>query len=929
TATDSQITAGTGSWGLYMVAGSAAQLTNTNVTAGIDSYGALVEGGASLTIDGTSVLSAAGSGSTGISNEASSVVFGAGTPTVIGGEFGLQGTAAASFALQAGSTLGVTATEGAAIGVQLDASTFTGAAGSALTVAMNGATGVGVAVTNAGALTQAGSVAITGPGTAVSVMGTGSAVSLSGGGSASTAAGSGSAASPTVFVDDAAVFSASNLNISSAGALDAPGLLVRNGAQATLAGGSITTVGTGSPAAAASLGGALTLGPGTTIGTSGASSPGLEATGGTLNATDTTVTATGAQAPAVLLDGTGALVQFNGGSLTNAGSGTLFVTGTGAIGNFSDTRVGGSGEWLTVAPASAAAAEGTLNITRSTVTGSAQTAAGSTSRVNLIDSTWFLTGSSVLTSLVNDPSLIDFAPPVGPPDQLASYKPLTVNSYAGDGTLAMNSWLAADDSPSDRLVIVDGTGSGPGTIQVRGTGGGGALTTADGILLVQAVNSTTAANSFALAGPVVAGPYEYFLYQGGAGGAGTADVQNSWFLRSTIDCAAPGAPVPPCPSPPPPPPPPPTPPPPPPPPTPPPPTPPPPPPPPTPPPTPAFRQEVSLAAALPTMAGLYGRALVDTLHERVGDEHLLQQRDDLDASRTGMNGAWVRVLHHDGERDGGSQGIYGDRGPGFDYQFDALQIGLDLYRSIGDDGNRQHAGGYLAYGRGDGDVRHNWLDYDFHAGSDEFQARTIGAYWTGFNARGAYLDAVAQYTWYDLRAQSTRLPDTFTNGDGVVVSLEGGWPFALGASASTADSTGWRLEPQAQVLWERVEIDDMVDALTRVRYSDGDSTVGRLGVRLNRVGAGQGRNGGARASDWWLRGNVWHAFNGSPTTQFSSASGYVPFTAELDDTWAEVGIGGTWQVSQTGYLFADIDYTWSFDGDETAWNGKLGMRWNW
>ena len=587
---------------------------------------------------------------------------------------------------------------------------------------------------------------------------------------------------------------------------------------------------------------------------------------------------------------------------------------------------------MTVAPASAAAAEGTLNITRSTVTGSAQTAVGSTSRVNLIDSTWFLTGSSVLTSLVNDPSLIDFAPPVGPPDQLASYKTLTVNSYAGDGTLAMNSWLAADDSPSDRLVIVDGTGSGPGTIQVRGTGGGGALTTADGILLVQAVNSTTAANSFALAGPVVAGPYEYFLYQGGAGGAGTADVQNSWFLRSTIDCAAPGAPVPPCPSPPPPPPPPPTPPPPPPPPTPPPPTPPPPPPPPpppTPPPTPAFRQEVSLAAALPTMAGLYGRALVDTLHERVGDEHLLQQRDDLDASRTGMNGAWLRVLHHDGERDGGSQGIYGDRGPGFDYQFDALQIGLDLYRSIGDDGNRQHAGGYLAYGRGDGDVRHNWLDYDFHAGSDEFQARTIGAYWTGFNARGAYLDAVAQYTWYDLRAQSTRLPDTFTNGDGVVVSLEGGWPFALGASASTADSTGWRLEPQAQVLWERVEIDDMVDALTRVRYSDGDSTVGRLGLRLNRVGAGQGRNGGARASDWWLRGNVWHAFNGSPTTQFSSASGYVPFTAELDDTWAEVGIGGTWQVSQTGYLFADIDYTWSFDGDETAWNGKLGMRWNW
>jgi len=329
------------------------------------------------------------------------------------------------------------------------------------------------------------------------------------------------------------------------------------------------------------------------------------------------------------------------------------------------------------------------------------------------------------------------------------------------------------------------------------------------------------------------------------------------------------------------------------------------------------------------MSALYGRALVDTLHERVGDEHLLQQRDDLDADRTGMNGAWVRVLRHDGERDGGSQGIYGNRGPGFDYQFDALQIGLDLYRSINSDGDRQHAGGYLAYGRGEGDVRHHLLNYDFHAGSDEFDARTIGGYWTGFNARGAYLDAVAQYTWYDLRARSTRLPDTFTNGDGIVVSLEGGWPFALGSGTSAEDPTGWRLEPQAQVIWQRVDIDDIVDDIAHVRYTDGDSTVGRLGARLNRIGAGQSRNGGARATDWWLRANVWHQFNGSPTTEFSSARGYVPFTAELDDTWAEVGIGGTWQVSQTGYLFADIDYTWSFDGDETAWNGKVGMRWNW
>jgi len=328
------------------------------------------------------------------------------------------------------------------------------------------------------------------------------------------------------------------------------------------------------------------------------------------------------------------------------------------------------------------------------------------------------------------------------------------------------------------------------------------------------------------------------------------------------------------------------------------------------------------------MAAYYGRALIDTLHERVGDESLLRARADLAPGARGVNGAWLRVIGHDGERDGGRRGIYGNRGPSFDYRFDALQIGLDLYRAIDEDRAHRHAGAYLAYGRGEGEVRHHLLDVDFHAGSDEFRARTLGAYWTGFNRNGAYLDAVAQYTWYDLRARSNRLPDTFTHGDGVAVSLETGWPFAP-ATDDAADSTaGWRIEPQAQVIWQRVRIDDLIDAAATVRFRDGDSWVGRLGVRVNRLGERE-RNAGRRGSDVWLRANLWHQFEGTPVTEFSSAGGYVPFQTRLDDSWAEVGLGGTWQVSDTGYLFADLDYTWSLDGEEQAWNGKLGMRWHW
>lgn len=582
-----------------------------------------------------------------------------------------------------------------------------------------------------------------------------------------------------------------------------------------------------------------------------------------------------------------------------------------------------------------------ITATRSTLNGAALTDPGAAANLLLQDSLWNMSGSSNLTTLQNTRSRILFAPPAGDPSVAAGYRTLTVSGYGGDGTLVLNTWLAADDSPSDQLVVSGGASSGPGQLEIHASGGLGDLTRADGIRVVQALAATSTPDNFRLAAPVVAGPYEYFLYRGGAAADGGADVENSWFLRTVIDCAAPGAPIPPCPpNLPPEPPAPPTPPVPPVPPVPPPPDPPTPPapPPPTPPAPdpdprlpPAYRQEVSLIAAAPAMAQVYGRTLIDTLHERVGDEQLLRQRDDLDTQRRGFNGAWLRYVGHDGEHDGGRRGIYGDRGPDFDYRFDALQIGTDLYRHIdAGDLSRRHAGFYLAYGKGEGNVRHNYLDYRIHAGNDRFKAGSVGLYWTAFSAEGAYLDAVGQYTWYDMRVQSPRSTESFLDATGMALSLEGGWPFVLNdGDGLTIEDGRWRLEPQAQVIWQQIDVDDLREDTLQVSFEDGDSLVGRFGARLNRNGQRENRAGMVRTSNAWLRANLWHEFRGAPSARFATNSGYVPFAVDLGGSWGEVGLGGTWQVSDTGYLYADIDYNWSLDGDETAWNGKLGMRWNW
>ncbi len=70
---------------------------------------------------------------------------------------------------------------------------------------------------------------------------------------------------------------------------------------------------------------------------------------------------------------------------------------------------------------------------------------------------------------------------------------LVINgNYVGtNGRLLLQSVLGADGSPSDKLVIVQGVGSGSTAITITNLGGAGALTMNNGILVVQATNGAT------------------------------------------------------------------------------------------------------------------------------------------------------------------------------------------------------------------------------------------------------------------------------------------------------------------------------------------------------------------------------------------------------------------------------------------------------
>lgn len=528
---------------------------------------------------------------------------------------------------------------------------------------------------------------------------------------------------------------------------------------------------------------------------------------------------------------------------------------------------------------------------------------------------------------------------------------LTISgNYTGlGGLLLIQTELGDDDSASDRLVLSGGTASGSTGIAVVNVGGAGAQTTADGIMVVQATNgATSSATAFALDAPVAAGAFEYYLFKGGV----SAGSDQNWYLRSTLNTPTPPAaappaleptpqpePEPPAAEPPPPPPselppapvptegdinnppvdP----------------TPPvqasdpqpepPPPPPPAPPadppppppvvptavpdlPTPApgeqillYRIEVPVYSALPPVAEHLAMTTLGTFHERRGEQSLL--------SDTEMSPVWGRIFGQDTK-----MGWSGTVSPSFDGTLFGLQAGFDLFGRETASGGIDRAGLFVAYGSMKGDVRGQALGQnDLSVGKLDINGTSVGGYWTRIGQGGWYLDGVLMATFFGGNAASSRDIGIDVGGTGVTASLEGGYPIAL--------AQGWTLEPQAQLVWQHLSLDDTNDRFSSVSFGTDSSVTGRLGARLQ----GETTLNGM-ALQPYLKANIWHDFGGTDTVSFDTTD----IATEGRSTSFEFGGGVVAKVTDKVSIFATGDYTTNLGGDKRRiLEGNLGFSVKW
>ncbi|MGN7444974.1 autotransporter family protein [Pseudomonas lactis] len=512
---------------------------------------------------------------------------------------------------------------------------------------------------------------------------------------------------------------------------------------------------------------------------------------------------------------------------------------------------------------------------------------------------------------------------------------LTVHgNYVGNnGQLHLQTVLGDENSATDKLVVTDGSISGHTQLAVSNLGGIGGLTRNDGIEVVQALNGAVSSNdAFALNGTVSAGAYQYFLFHGGT----TAGKEHNWYLRSSVVAVQPPAVVTP-----------------------------------TPPVTPAvpvapipanppavdpdeppvepptaqpvapveppapapnqvaaahspqsaasnpplptaipgakpiplYRPEVPIYSVDIPAAQVMTLQALGTFHERQGEQSLLTETGAVPAG-------WGRAYGSDFNKSWS-----GTVAPSFDGTSKGYQVGHDLYASETSGGQTQRFGLFIGQSRLRGDVKGFALGWQNHrSGRVKLDGDNVGAYWTLTDPTGWYVDLVAMGTRLDGDNKSDRGVKMDTKGHALALSAEAGYPITL--------SEHWVVEPQAQVIGQKIDLDSQHDGISKVSFDSQEYWTGRLGARL------KGRYLVSNTPvEPYLRANVWHTFGGSDTVTYDEVD---RIKSDHKSSTADIGVGAVAQLSSAVSAYVEGKYGTGLDDNNfEGASGSIGVRVSW
>ncbi|WP_105736854.1 autotransporter family protein [Cronobacter dublinensis] len=345
-------------------------------------------------------------------------------------------------------------------------------------------------------------------------------------------------------------------------------------------------------------------------------------------------------------------------------------------------------------------------------------------------------------------------------------------NYTGDAgsRIVMNTEAGLDDSPTDHLAIT-GDSAGSSALDVANIGGQGAQTI-NGIELISVGGASDA--TFTLDKPVVAGMWEYDLYQHDDG---------NWYLESKASDTPDPTPDPddngggdtPAPE--------------------------------------VYRPEAGVYMAN------YLAAQQMFIHKRDDrDQLMLRDADDLNT--------WMYVK---GEYNDGN---FADSNLKYKIRSAVVQLGSDVLSKNLSTGTL-HSGFMLGAGYSDttADARHNTRSAD-----GRVNGYNLGVYATWQEDEklrlGSYVDSWASYSWYNSQVNGDDMPGEKYDSQGYAASLELGHAWLVPSEKART----MKFEPQGQVIYSNLDQDYHVEYNgTRVGTPDNDAVLGRVGLKASYV----------------------------------------------------------------------------------------------
>ncbi|MDD0994929.1 autotransporter outer membrane beta-barrel domain-containing protein [Pseudomonas sp. TNT2022 ID1044] len=203
---------------------------------------------------------------------------------------------------------------------------------------------------------------------------------------------------------------------------------------------------------------------------------------------------------------------------------------------------------------------------------------------------------------------------------------------------------------------------------------------------------------------------------------------------------------------------------------------------------------------------------------------------------------------------------------------------------------------------------------DTHSETLNLQGQSLGAYYSLTGPQGWHVDLSASGGRVNGFSRNEKGARQAAEGSAVTLSVEGGFPIGI--------SKNWVVEPQAQLINQRITLDTPYAGSGNASSSDLTSWSGRVGAKLK---GSYDING--LPVEPYVRTNLWHTVYTGNTVTLDEVD---KISSSRKSSTVELGLGLVARVTPAVSLYVSADY--SSDVDDNDLNGiigSLGVRMRW